>query len=84
MYMHVAHLLFKVSSLFFINQDQVEVVPHTELFIDVLHGRREVIAGQKQANGNGLPSDRSSIHDLILGYLLILCVDVWSCGGGGE
>ena len=33
-----ADLLFKVSSLLLIDQDQIEVVPHTELLVDVSHG----------------------------------------------
>ena len=78
------YLLFEVPSLLLVHQHQVEVVPHAELFIDVLHGGSEVVASQEQANGNGLATNWSSVHNLVLGYLLILCVDIGSCMREGE
>lgn len=73
------YLLLEVPSLLLIYKHQVEVVPHTELLVDIFHGWCEVIAGQEKPNGNGLPTNWSTIHDLILSYLLVFCVNVGSC-----
>lgn len=36
-------LLFKVSSIFFINKNKIEEIPHRELIIDILIGRGKII-----------------------------------------
>ena len=78
-YKATTHLLLEVPPLFFVNEYQVEIVPHTELLVDVLHRGREVVAGEEESDGNGLPSHWSSVHNLIFGYLLIFSIDVGSC-----
>lgn len=47
-------LLFEVSSLFFIYKNQVQVVTHWELLVDVPHGGGQLISGKKQTDGNWL------------------------------
>lgn len=51
----VSHLLFEIASLLLINQHQVEVITHRELLVDVPHGWSQLIASQKEPDGNGLP-----------------------------
>lgn len=51
----VSHLLFKVASLFLIDQHQIEVITHRELLIDVPHRWSQLVASQKESDGNGLP-----------------------------
>ena len=72
-------LLLEVTSLFFVNEDKVQVIADAEFLVDVSHGGREVIAGQEQAYGDGFPTHGGSIHDLVLGYGVVLSVDVWCC-----
>ena len=43
-------LLFKVPPIFVINQNQVQVVPHRELFVDITHRRRQIVAIHEQTN----------------------------------
>lgn len=50
----VLHLLFEVSPVLLIHQHQVKEVPHRELLVDVPHGGCQVVASQKQTDGNGL------------------------------
>ena len=50
-----AHLLFEISSILLIHQNQIDVVANRKLLINISHCRSEVIATQEQANGNGLP-----------------------------
>lgn len=50
-----SHLLFKVAPLFLIDQHQVEVITHGELLIDVPHRWSQLVASQKEPDGNGLP-----------------------------
>lgn len=38
------YLLFKIASLFLIDENQVKVVPHGELLINVPHGGCHLIA----------------------------------------
>lgn len=38
------YLLFKIASLLLINENQVEVVPHGELLVNVPHSGRHLIA----------------------------------------
>ena len=75
----VCHLLLEVPPLLLVHQDQVEVVADTELLVDIPHGGREVVAGQEETDGDGLPSHWSTVHDLILSNLFILSVDVGRC-----
>lgn len=46
----LTHLLLEVSPVFLINQDQIDVIPHRELLVYVLHGRGQVVAAQEQAD----------------------------------
>ena len=52
--LYYTNLLFKVAPLLLINKHQVEVVADTELFVDVSHRGRQVVASQEQTNGNRL------------------------------
>ncbi len=47
-------LLLEVSSLLLINQDQVEIVAHRELLVDVPHCRRQLVTTEEQPNWDGL------------------------------
>ena len=52
------YLLFEVAPLLLVDQNQVQVVAHRELLVDVSHGRCHLVAGQKQPDWDGLPCDR--------------------------
>lgn len=41
---NLTYLLFKIASLLLIDENQVEVVPHGELLVNVPHGGRHLIA----------------------------------------
>lgn len=42
-----AYLLFEITSLFLIDQHQVQIVAHRELLVDVSHGGSQIIASQE-------------------------------------
>ena len=45
-----AYLLLEVSTIFLVDEDKVQKVANRELLVDVSHGRRQVVAVQKQPN----------------------------------
>lgn len=47
------HLLFEIASVLLVYENQVEVISHWELLVDVSHAGRQLIARQKQADGDG-------------------------------
>ncbi len=59
------HLLLEVSSLLLVNENQVKVISHGELLVDVPHGGGEVVAREKDADRYRLALDRRAIHDLV-------------------
>jgi len=50
----VANLLFEVSPIFLVDEDEVQVVAHGEFLVDVSHRRRQVVAIEEQPDWNGL------------------------------
>lgn len=48
------YLLLEVAPLLLINENQVEVVAHRKLLVDVPHGRRHLVAREEQPDGDGL------------------------------
>lgn len=60
-------LLFKVSSIVFVHQDEIQKVPDTK---PVIHGRirgRQVgwNARKRQLDGNHFPLDGGSVHNFV-------------------
>lgn len=47
MFCFQSYLLFEVTSLLLVNQNQVQVVAHRELLVDVPHGGGQIISRQK-------------------------------------
>lgn len=56
-----SHLLFEVAPFLFINQHQVQVIAHRKLLVDVSHRGGQVVASQKQPDGNGLAWDENML-----------------------
>ena len=42
--------------------------PHRKFLVDIPHGWSEVISRQEHSDGDTLPSDRSTVHDLVPGH----------------
>ena len=51
----VTYLLLEIASFFLIYQHQIEIEAHGELLIDIPHGGCQLVAGEKQADGDGFP-----------------------------
>lgn len=62
----VPYLLLEVAPLLLIYEHQVEVVAHRELLVGVFHGRRHLIAGQEQPDGDGLACSSDSMRQIQL------------------
>lgn len=43
------HLLFEVPPVFFVDEDEVEVVPDAKLFVDVAVSRRELETAEEES-----------------------------------
>ena len=56
------YLLLEVASVLFINQHQVEVIAHRELFVDLPHRRRQIVAAEEQADGDGFSCRHHKMH----------------------
>ena len=65
-------LLFEVSSLFFVHQNQIQVIADRKLFVDIFHGWRQLIAGQEEPNRYGLAANGCAVHYLVFGDCLVL------------
>lgn len=61
----LTNLLLKVAPLLLIDENQVEVVAHRKLLVDVPHGRRHLVARKEQPDGDGL-SYRTASHRLLI------------------
>lgn len=59
------NLLLEITPLLLINEDQVEVVAHRKLLVDVPHGRRHLVARKEQPDGDGL-SYHTASHKLLI------------------
>lgn len=49
-----SYLLLEIAPLLLIDENQVEVVAHRKLLVDVPHGRRHLVARKEQPDGDGL------------------------------
>lgn len=78
-----SHLLFEVSPIFLIHENQVKEVLDGELLVDVTHGRREVVPRQEHPDRDTLASHWGSVHDLVLGNSLVLRERVRTCQNNG-
>lgn len=47
--------------------------------VNITHGGSKLIAGEEEADGNGLSPYRRPIHYLVFGYCLVLVEDVRAC-----
>lgn len=69
-------LLFEVATVLGVHQHQVEKVANGELFVDVAHGGRQVVAGKEYPDWNAFSLDRCTVHDFVFCYRLVLGEDV--------
>ena len=57
-----SYLLFEITSLFFIDENQIEKISHGEFPLDVLHRRRQFITTEEQTDRNALTWKASTVH----------------------
>lgn len=69
-------LLFKIPAVLSVHKHEIQEIFNRELFINVPHGRRQIIPGQKHPYRYTLTTNRSSIHDLILCNRIVLLIDI--------
>ena len=75
-------LLLKVTPVFLVDEDEVEVVAGAKLFVHVPEGGGEFKAAEEEADGDGLAADGGAVHDFKLGDGLALVVLVGRGAGG--
>jgi len=67
-------LLLKVPPVLLVDEDEVEVIPRAELFVDVAEGGCEVEAAEEEPDGDRFAAHRCSVHNLKLCNRLALVV----------
>jgi len=65
-------LLFEISSVFFVNQDQVQEIFHWVLVMNILHWWCQIKWWHVQSNRDNFSLSRAPIHHFIFSYCFIL------------
>jgi hypothetical protein len=63
------YLLLEVTSVLFVDEDEVKIITRAELFVHVAECWRQVKPAQKQPNRDRFAWNRDAIHRDISGYI---------------
>lgn len=78
------NLLFKISTVLLIDQNQVQIVANRELLVYVTHRRSQIVSIEEEPDWNGFASHWCTVHNLKFGDSLVFIECVWSCDRKGS